>query len=146
MRMVGVQTGSLIKKIGIDEEFRLIHECGFDCVDFDLDCCISWNEIVNGEFSFFERDMADILKDMRPYKEAAEKYGVAFGQAHAPTPSFVKDNPRGSASMLEVLKKCVAICGYLNCPHFIVHPVFNAYEESMDLIRSGRPTSRCIRR
>lgn len=133
MRKIGVQTGPILDKIGIDEGFRMIHEAGFDCVDFNIDHCMRGEEIYTGNFSgFFDQDMDAILEAARPYKEAAEKYGVSFGQAHAPFPSYVKDKPYNNEKVLDALKKCLAICGYVGCPHMIVHPAFYSYADRMD--------------
>lgn len=133
MRKIGVQTGSILDNVGIDEGFRLIHEAGFDCVDFNIDHCMSGKEIVSGEFSgFFDQDMEKILEAIRPYKEAAAKYGVTFGQAHAPFPTYVKDKPYNNEKVLDALKKCLAICAYVDCPYMIVHPAFFDYNNRMD--------------
>ena len=68
MRKIGVQTSAILDNVGIDEGFRLIHEAGFDCVDFNIDHCMTGKEIVSGEFSgFFDQDMEQILAAIRPY-------------------------------------------------------------------------------
>ena len=120
MRKISVQTSSILNNVGVDEGFKLIHEAGFDCVDFNIDYWMSGKEISSGEFSgFFDQDMDKILEAMRPYKEAAAKYGVSFGQAHAPFPSYVKDKPYNNEKVLEALKKCLHICAYVGCPYQI---------------------------
>ncbi|MBR0462995.1 MAG: sugar phosphate isomerase/epimerase [Clostridia bacterium] len=130
---IGVQTAPILDNLGIDEGFRLIHEAGFDCVDFNIDHCMTYREITTGEFSgFFDQSMDDILKATAPYKEAAEKYGVTFAQAHAPFPTYVKDKPQTNERVLDALKKCVEICAYVGCPHLIVHPAFCPYEDRLD--------------
>lgn len=133
MRKIGVQTAPVIDLLGPEEGFKMIHEAGFDCVDFNVDHWMTGSEIRKGEFSgFFDQDMDAILEAMRPYKEAAEKYGVGFGQAHAPFPSYVKENDFVNGKVLDALKKCVEICAYVGCPHLIVHPAFFDYDNRMD--------------
>ncbi len=133
MRKIGVQTAPILETLGVEEGFKVIHEAGFDCVDYNIDLLMPGSEIRKGEFSgFFDRDMDAILEDIRPYKEAAAKYGVTFGQAHAPFPSYVKDNPEVNAKVLDGLIKCVEICAYVGCPHMIVHPAFFDYDNRMD--------------
>ena len=147
MRKIGVQTAPVIDLLGPEEGFRMIHEAGFDCVDFNVDHWMTGGEIRKGEFSgFFDQDMDAILEAMRPYKEAAEKYGVAFGQAHAPFPSYVKENDFVNGKVLDALKKCVEICAYLGCPHLIVHPAFSTTTTAWIRTPSGTLTSGCTPR
>ena len=133
MRKIGVQTAPVLDKLGIDRGFRVIHEAGFDCVDFNIDHCMPGSEIVKGEFSgFFDQSIDQILEATRPYKEAAERYGVSFGQAHAPFPTYVRDNDYSNGKVLEALKKCVEMCAYVGCPDLIVHPAFLDYDHRLD--------------
>ena len=133
MRKIGVQTSPVLDTLGIDEGFKLIHEAGFDCVDFNIDHCMPGSEIKKGEFSgFFDQPMEAILEATRPYKEAAARYGVTFGQAHAPFPTYVHGNDRTNAIVVDALKKCIEMCAYVGCPDIIVHPAFNGYDTRLD--------------
>ena len=132
MLKVGVQSAPLLDS-GIDEGFRLIHESGFDCIDFNIDEFLPGGKIVRGELdSIYDRSDDEIREFFRPYKEAAEKYGVSFYQAHAPFPSWVKDQPVTNDHMIRVLEKCIMVCEYLNCGHLIVHPFFASYAGTLD--------------
>ena len=133
MLKIGVQTAPVIDVFGPDAGFRMIHEAGFDCVDFNVDHYMPGSEIHSGNFNgFFDQDMDAILKAMQPIRDAARKYSVEFGQAHAPFPSFVKNNDFVNEKVLDALKKCIEICAYLDCPHIIVHPAFFGYDDRMD--------------
>ena len=126
MRKIGVQTRPIFDRAGIDGGFRLIREAGFDCVDFSI------GDYMKGNSGFFDQDVEQILAEMRPYKEAAARYGVSFGQAHAPFPSCVRDNPDYNEKVLDAIKKSLAICDYVDCPYLIVHPAFFDYNNRMD--------------
>ena len=135
MFKIGVQTGDILDRYGIENGFRMIKEAGFDVVDFNIDHCMRCSEIRTGNFSgFLDQSVEAILEAAKPYKEAAAKYGIGFGQAHAPFPTHVEGENAEyrDQKVLEGLKKCIAICGYVGCPHIIVHPAFNAYETRLD--------------
>jgi len=128
---IGVQTGSLIELLGIKETFRLIGESGFDSVDFSIFYQYPYRDIAEGRPSeFFAKSDEEILEFYRPYKEAARKYNVEFGQAHAPFPSYVGD-ALTDESVLNAIRKSIMICGYLECRYLIVHPSFLAYDRML---------------
>ncbi len=133
MNKISVQTAPIIGRYDADEGFRLIHEAGFDGVDFNVvDQSLPGSKIVRGEMdSIYEKSDEEIIEFFRPYKEAAEKYGVAFSQAHAPFPSWVKDKPVTNDHMIYILEKCLMVCGYIGCPYLIVHPFFQSYEDTL---------------
>ncbi len=134
MLKTSVQTADILDTYGIDEGFRMIHEAGIDGVDFGVPCeVLSGRQIARGEFDgcIYNGSDEEILEFFRPYKEAAEKHGVAFCQAHAPFPSWVKDKPVTNEYMIRVFEKCLMVCAYLNCPYLIVHPFFPGYNETL---------------
>jgi len=132
MLKISIQTTKIFEAFGIDEGFRIIHEAGFDCVDFTLIPFVSQDAIKRNASSIFEKSDEEIKEFFRPYKEAAEKYNVEFYQAHAPVQSLTK-SPVSNAYMIEVLKKSVMLCDYLNCPYLVVHPFFFGYNDMLDL-------------
>jgi len=119
-----VQTAPLVQKFGIDAAFEMISKAGIDGVDFNIDTELPGKNIVNGQPSeLFSKTDAEIIEFARPYKEAGEKYGVYFHQMHAPFPSYVQ-NESGNDIVLDAIKKCIMVAGYLNCRNVIVHPMF----------------------
>lgn len=126
-----VQTAPLVDLFGIDDAFRIIHESGFDGVDFNIDTELPGKNIINGEPSWlFSKSDDEILEFARPYKEAGEKYGVYFHQMHAPFPSYVV-NETGNDIVMDAIKKCIMVCGYLGCKNIIVHPMFLGYDQKL---------------
>ena len=134
MLKTGIQTAYILDQFGIEGGFRAIHEAGFDGVDFGVTCeVLNGRKISRGEFEdcIYSRSDEEILEYFRPYKEAAEKYGVAFSQAHAPFPSWIKDKPETNEYLIHALEKALMVCGYLNCPYLIVHPFFPGYNDTL---------------
>jgi sugar phosphate isomerase/epimerase len=131
---IGVQTANIVSVTDpsrIEEGFRLIHEAGFDCVDFNIDGLYPYGDIVKGvRPEFFDKSDEEILAHFAPYKAAAEKYQVAFHQAHAPFPTYVAKEPN-DALVLNSLRKTIMVCGYLNCRYVVVHPHFLGYHDKL---------------
>ncbi len=122
--MLCVQTAPILDTFGIDEGFRMIAEAGFGGVDFNIDHAWPGGKIRANDCSgFFDLSDDEMKEAMRPYKEAAEKYGVKFWQAHAPFPTFVPENSTNEY-ILHTLKKTIMLMGYLECPNLVVHPGF----------------------
>ena len=134
MMKIGVQTGGIEEAHGIDGAYRIIRETGFDAADANIDHLYAGQAIRNCQrVPAFDASDKDCLEYFRPWKEAAEKYGVDNYQAHAPFPSYIAD-PNGEQNdyMIRVLKKCIIGCDYMNCRRLIIHPFFFGYQDQLD--------------
>ena len=80
--LLSVQTAPILDTYGIDEGFRAIAKAGFDGVDFNIDHTLPGSQIRANDCSgFFDQTDEAMIVAARPYKEAAEKYGVAYCSA-----------------------------------------------------------------
>ena len=126
MLKIGVMTAVLLERLGIGETFRLLGECGFDFVDFS--CNALDGSLLNLEkkadplTGVYDLPFEEIVPLLAPYKEAAARHGVAFGQAHAPFPLYWPGDAARNNYLAAALEKCVSLCGYLDCPYLVVHP------------------------
>ena len=128
---IGMGCEAITKAFGIDEGFAMLREAGFRCVDFDLASWLGYNDIVKGNLQGrFELPTDEQLEILRPYKEAAKKYGIRIWQAHAPYPSFVL-NSDTNRYVWEATRRCIALCGYLHCGYLVVHPAFLDYADKL---------------
>ena len=131
--MVGIQTGGILERYGVDGGFRVLHEAGFDCVDFGYFDYMSVGDLLKGERkSILDRPMDEIYDFFRPFKEAAARWNIRFYQTHAPFSTFVKDNPEVNEYLLTVMDKCAQVNRYFDCRYMVVHPAFNAYADRME--------------
>lgn len=125
--LISVQTMEIIDQFGIDEGFKMIHDAGFDGVDFNF-TDPAWNFKRFERKSAFDQSDEAICEAYRPYKEAAEKYNVRILQMHAHAPGW---SPNDSAEtddyVIHVHEKTIMLCSYLGCSHLIVHPFFPDY-------------------
>ena len=131
-----------------ESAFRFIKDCGFDAVDHNLDHTLSMAKIKAREKDpFFLQSREALLAYFRPTKEAAEKAGIAFGQAHAPFPSYVENDPDYNDYLVHVFEELLHVCAYIGCPALVVHPIKIAdkkrqWELNMELYTRLIPTAK----
>ena len=126
--MLSTQTSYWFRRWGADknpdEAFRRFKECGFEAVDFgEIETPLPTKKVRVGELSnFYDADIDTLIEYFRPAKVAADKYGIAFAQAHAPFPMHVPGHPEVLEYLVMAVQKMLAICQMLECPYLIVHP------------------------
>ena len=132
MAVIGVQTCGLDRLYGVDGAYREMKAAGFGAADVNLNDHYSYRDIVTGQRSpVFSGPLEESLAVFKPYRDAAEKYGVLNAQAHAPFPSWVAGMDEQNDYLITVLERSVEICGFLGCPRLVVHPFFGGYDESL---------------
>lgn len=133
MAIIAVQTGGVSQIYGMDGAYRAIKEAGFDAVDANLDELLTYRPIRDRQHvAAFDAEGDESLQYFKPWKDAAEKYGLKNTQAHAPFPSYIEGEDAYNQYLMQVLEKTIAGCAYIGCPRLIIHPFFNGYSESMD--------------
>lgn len=121
---LSVQTSGTIDVLGVDAGFAAIKEAGFDVVDLGLDAAYVWDDLCNGKkCDFYDDDK--IYPYVNEIKASADKYGVGFGQTHAPFPTYLPRSEQGTLNCQNDVRKCIEITGYLGCPRIIIHPIFD---------------------
>ncbi len=124
MNKIGVQTALAVSDDNPRAGFQMLHDAGFDCVDYNIDMHLPGDKIASGEFTpFFDQPIGAILDFHRPYKAAADAAGIGFSQLHAPFPLYVYGREDINARCYEALDKCLAVCAFLGAPNLIVHPL-----------------------
>ena len=133
MIRIAVQTGGPEELLGIDGAYRLISEAGFDGVDANIDHLLSGRDIRERRLSpAFEAKGKAALAYFKPWKDAAEKYGLDNYQAHAPFPSYVAGEDGGyNEKLIGMLKTCLMGCDYIGCRRLIIHPFFLGYNDQL---------------
>ena len=126
---ISINTYDAFRFAGIDGGVRLIAEAGFDCMDVDLCFMLSYGDICEGRDSqYLSMDDDALWEVMKPQVEAAQKYHVAIGQAHAIYPTYVA-NSHSNENVVNMLKKQIRLCDQIGCPYLIVHPGQPTYED-----------------
>ena len=108
---------------GIDEGFAMMRRAGVEAIQFGLSCYVMPSKDVRANApSVLDSPPEEIFALLRPYKEAAERHGIAFSQIHAPYPMWAPDNERLNARMPAIMRKSIAAAGYLGCGQIVIHP------------------------
>ena len=123
---LSVQTGGTCDALGADAGMKAIRDAGFDAIDFGELCGrYPWADAQEEKRCAFFDDEEGLEAMMKEYADAAKKYGIAFGQFHAPFPSFYPRKPEATKIAQEMIFKSIELCGKVGCPYIIVHPCFD---------------------
>ena len=124
MLKIGVQTQNTIDDVCPADGFDMLHEVGFDCVDFSLHGYLSNKELYRGKRNdFFDKSIADLEKYFTPHKSAAKAAEIKIHQMHMPYPMYI---PKADAVLNEYLinnvaPKSLQICSFLECKYIVIH-------------------------
>ena len=129
---IGISCRDVVKVLGIDGGFCQIARSGFDCVDLSLMhfLPVAWpyDSVKNRQQTPYEvMSDEELLESVRPFRAAAERYGLSIWQAHAVDPDFIND-PETDERLLRMLKRSVMVCGHLGCRYLIIHPACCEFE------------------
>lgn len=127
MYRISILPANLFERVGgIEEGFALLERAGIEGIQFALGALfMPYRDITRGAPSLMDQPLPELLTAMTPYRDAARRHHIAFTQVHAPYPSWVWDDEATNRRMLEVIGKSIAITGFLDSPHCVIHPAFS---------------------
>ena len=132
MALIGIQTNGLSQIYGIEGAYREMKAAGFDAADVGFNALLGYQDIVQRRGApAFDGDWEQALPYFRPFRDAAEKYGVENAQAHAPYPSYVDGLGDYNEYLLRAMERCLKACAYVGCKKLVIHPFFNGYDKAM---------------
>ncbi len=117
--------GTIYRNIGDSPEAGIekIHEAGFECVDFNFEMYGDYDTFTAVDGScFYDRPLSELKEFFKPCCEAAEKYGLSFGQAHAPFIDYPEGNEDGYEHFVKIIRKIIALAGWMGIPYLVIHP------------------------
>ena len=135
MIQIGVQTGGIEKCYrDVDDAYRIIKEAGFEGVDANVDHLLTSGEARNMvRPEWFNGDDRTAAEAFRPWRDGAKKYGLENFQAHAPFPTYLPgQDGEYNEYMLDVLRKTIIGCDYMDCRRLVIHPFFTPYDCALD--------------
>ena len=122
---VSVQNSRVVAYYGLHEGFKLLHDAGFQGVDFNLNNWFSAAMIRADEPAPMDQPLEALYEVFRPYKEAAERQHMVVSQTHSPFPSWLPEKDALNARVLEGQKKTIALTAYLGSKYCVIHPAFH---------------------
>ncbi len=123
---VGIQTGGLIKHVGIKEGYSMIAEAGFTSIDWNINGAMLSTTIRDGSCvgnALFERPLDEVEAYFAEELAEIRKHNLKIGQAHAPFPAYVTDRPETLDYMINIYKRCIEYCDLVGCPYLIIHGI-----------------------
>lgn len=120
--LISVQSGDWYDESDHEKSMAFAKQCGIEAIDFNIDHVISPREYANGKkYPLCDLSVEEFVGYFAPLKQAAEKYGIAFSQMHAPFPTWFEDKEEETEYLLSVVDKCIAVCNLVSCPAIVVH-------------------------
>jgi len=120
---ISVQTARLFESFGLDGGYALLHDLGFEAVDFGLSRFLLPADIRNEKGgSIMDGDFDAIMPHLAPYREAALRHHIVCAQTHAPFPSYEWGRETLNTRMAHVLINTIRATAYLGAPYCVVHP------------------------
>lgn len=122
-----IETDYLLKDLGVEEFCKLISNAGFTAINWDL--CDVWNsgkmwQGVLPDHCIFEEPLDDIIKFYQPQIDCFKKYGIEFGQAHAPYPACLPDKPEKIMPYaIKIYKRMIEFCAKVGIPYLVIHGI-----------------------
>ena len=114
----------LSDKLGDERSLEIMAAAGFDCVDYSFCTKFKGPDVNAMKFEgWMFRPKDELYAYYKDLKKFADKIGIEFGQSHSPIPSLVADHTETDEIMIEVAKRSIEICGILDCPYVVIHPV-----------------------
>lgn len=121
--MVSIQSADWYDESNDDASMAVAKECGIEALDFNIDHIINpWEYVKGKQYPLCDKPTDEFVAHFAPLKAAAEKYGIAFSQMHAPFPTWFENNTSATDYLLSVVEKVIAVCAYVGCPALVVHP------------------------
>ena len=114
--LISTDTFYIIEKLGEQEGLRLIHDCGFEAVDFSIFNRDSHSDMLDSDF----RDRA------KRTREALEKNNLKCSQAHAPYRKVVYGSVLDSSNIDFVhILRAIEYASIIGSDSIVIHGLWN---------------------
>ena len=113
---LGMMTETFKRYMTQEESLKCIKDFGFDVADITL--------FETGDYSKPDPDIFndDYIQRARQIKHYAEKIGLPIVQSHAPFPVHKEGDDAYNAYILDILIKCIEVCGIIGVKNLVIHP------------------------
>ena len=111
--LLSSSNNSYFKYFTLEETVELMHEAGFNAIDFGFSSAPYYNE---------ESDNPQFHERLKNLRLLAEEKGMVFNQAHAPFPSQAPD-PQDMETRFWDIVRSMKYASILGIPNIVVHPI-----------------------
>ena len=162
---LSIQDYSTLQRYDMDTAYRLIHEAGFEAIDWNVNLqwidsrvksCWNRDSIQSGQSvkqnCIFDEDPDQIFAHYEPALNTIAKYGLSIAQAHAPYHTYSSKNLPFADYATKTYQKVIKLCGYASCPQVVIHSFSrvaddygitdrDVYEANIKMYRALIPTA-----
>ncbi len=121
-----VQSGTIVFDHGFEKGYQLLHDAGFESIDWNIDSAWNAKAVRKGEVpcgSIFERPIDEVIAHFADEVDILKKNGLVLNQAHAPFPAYVSGKPEVLDYAIEVYKRCIELCSHYDCRYLVIHGI-----------------------
>ena len=123
---LAITSSDLVKRVGAENAYRMIHEVGFEGIDWGLYTLLSVrSQALTAkelkDLCILERPLPEVLDALRPELEAMKKYDLQVSQIHAPFPFYFPGREDIFAYCLPIYERCIELSEAVGCPYVIIH-------------------------
>lgn len=122
---ISVETACWFDENKPEESIKFIKECGFESIDYGMNALFKATFDQENLTSFFDQNMEQLYEYYKPLKNASEENGISISQVHGLFPIYYPEQKEKNLYVIEVLKKMMEVCQYLNSKIIVVHPWSN---------------------
>ena len=119
---VSVQTGEWYMEGMPEEGMKFIKGCRFEGLDYNMDDLFKKSFDQENLTSFFDKPLEELYSYYAPFKKEADDNGISFSQVHGLFPIYYPEQEEKNRYVIEMTKKMMAVCQYLDCKVLVVHP------------------------
>lgn len=120
---ISVQTSRVFERFGVDGGYEVLHDVGFEAVDFGLSRFLLPAEIRGEQMgSILDGTFEEMAPQLTEFRDAAQRRHIAFAQTHAPFPPYEWGRDALNQRMAHVLVNSIRATAFLGAPYCVVHP------------------------
>ncbi len=146
---ISVETEGWYQEDKPEESIKYIKECGFEGIDYGMNAFFKSTFDQENLTSFFDHDIEQLYEYYASLKKASEENEIAISQVHGLFPIYYPEQEAKNQYVVEILKKMIALCRYLDSNIIVVHPWSNpglrkeeVKQINLDIYRQLIPTAK----
>ena len=122
---ISVETEGWFREEAIEESIQFIKQCGFEGIDYGMGALFKSTFEPEKLTSFFDRELDELYDYFSEIKNVTVANEISISQVHGLFPIYYLGQEAKNQYVIEVLKKMIAVCRYLDSNIIVVHPWSN---------------------
>lgn len=136
---IAVSTSGIVRFGNEKNDLSMIREAGFDGIDLSFaSLCGHWGDMEEYKTSLFWKPIEEVEQYYLEFADICNDLGLSIVQSHAPWSCYFSGNKEANTFLLDAIKKCILVCGKINCKYIVVHPFWGVQREVRESIEINR--------